>query len=152
MYLIDTNVVSELRKARAGKADPNVVRWADSVDASELYLSVISVQELEIGVLLVERRDAVQGAMLRTWLNDHVLPAFTGRIIPVDTRVALRSAQMHVPDPHPVRDGLIAATALVHGMTIVTRNVDDFIRTGGMVLNPWGSAMEGSTSARGKLS
>ncbi|MFO7813866.1 MAG: type II toxin-antitoxin system VapC family toxin [Pelovirga sp.] len=142
MYLLDTNVVSELRKARAGKADPNVTRWADSVDASELYLSVISVQELEIGVLLVERRDAVQGAMLRTWLNDHALPAFTGRILPVDTRVALRSAHMHVPDPHPVRDGLIAATALVHGMTIVTRNVDDFIRTGGMVLNPWRGDLE----------
>ena len=142
MYLLDTNVVSELRKVRAGKADPNVVRWADSVDANELYLSVISVQELEIGVLLVERCDAVQGAMLRSWLNDQVLPAFSGRIITVDTRVALRSARMHVPDPHPVRDGLIAATALVHGMTIVTRNVDDFIRTGGMVLNPWQSDME----------
>lgn len=142
MYLLDTNVVSELRKARAGKADPNVTRWADSVDASELYLSVISVQELEIGVLLVERLDAVQGAMLRSWLNDHVLPAFTGRILPVDTKVALRSTHMHVPDPHPVRDGLIAATALVHGMTIVTRNVDDFIRTGGMVLNPWRGDLE----------
>jgi hypothetical protein len=137
MYLLDTNVVSELRKVRAGKANPNVARWADSVDANQLYLSVISVQELEIGVLLVERRDAVQGAMLRTWLNEHVLPAFAGRILPVDTKIALRSAHMHVPDPHPVRDGLIAATALIHGMTIVTRNVDDFIRTDGMVLNPW---------------
>lgn len=137
MYLLDTNVVSELRKVRAGKANPNVARWADNVDANQLYLSVISVQELEIGVLLVERRDAVQGAMLRTWLNDHVLPAFAGRILPVDTKIALRSAHMHVPDPHPVRDGLIAATALIHGMTIVTRNVDDFIRTDGMVLNPW---------------
>jgi hypothetical protein len=137
MYLLDTNVVSELRKVRAGKANPNVARWADSVDANQLYLSVISVQELEIGVLLVERRDAVQGAMLRTWLNEHVLPAFAGRILPVDTKIALRSAHMHIPDPHPVRDGLIAATALIHGMTIVTRNVDDFIRTDGMVLNPW---------------
>jgi predicted nucleic acid-binding protein len=137
MYLLDTNVVSELRKVRAGKANPNVARWADSVDANQLYLSVISVQELEIGVLLVERRDAAQGAMLRTWLNEHVLPAFAGRILPVDTKIALRSAHMHAPDPHPVRDGLIAATALIHGMTIVTRNVDDFIRTDGMVLNPW---------------
>ena len=142
MYLLDTNVVSELRKARAGKADPNVVSWADSVNAGELYLSAISVQELEIGVLLVERRDSIQGAMLRTWLNDHVLPAFAERILPVDTMVALRSARMHVPDPHPVRDGLIAATALVHGMTIVTRNVDDFISTGVMVLNPWRSDRE----------
>jgi len=137
MYLLDTNVVSELRKVRAGKADPNVARWADSVDAGELYLSVISIQELEIGVLLVERRDSDQGAMLRTWLNGHVLPAFAGRILPVDTDVALRSARLHIPDPHPVRDGLIAATALVHGMTIVTRNVYDFDRSGGQVLNPW---------------
>ncbi len=142
MYLLDTNVVSELRKVRAAKADPNVARWAGSVDASELYLSVISVQELEIGVLLVDRRDAVQGAMLRTWLNHHVLPAFTGRILPVDTTVALLSARMHVPDPHPVRDGLIAATAIVHGMTIVTRHVDDFTRTGVMVLNPWRSDLK----------
>ena len=137
MYLLDTNVVSELRKVRAGKADPNVARWADSVDAGELYLSVITVQELEIGVLLVERRDPVKGAMLRSWLNDHVLPAFAGRILPVDTTVALRSARLHVPDPHPVRDGLIAATALVHGMTVVTRNVEDFAKSGAKVLNPW---------------
>ncbi|MHB8708496.1 MAG: PIN domain-containing protein [Desulfuromonadales bacterium] len=137
MYLLDTNVVSELRKVRAGKADPNVARWADRVDAGELYLSVITVQELEIGVLLVERRDPVQGAMLRSWLNDHVLPAFAGRILPVDTAVALRSARLHVPDPHPVRDGLIAATALVHGMTVVTRNVEDFASAGAKVLNPW---------------
>jgi predicted nucleic acid-binding protein len=137
MYLLDTNVVSELRKVRAGKADPNVARWADRVDAGELYLSVITVQELEIGVLLVERRDPVQGAMLRSWLNDHVLPAFAGRILPVDTVVALRSARLHVPDPHPVRDGLIAATALVHGMTVVTRNVEDFAGAGAKVLNPW---------------
>jgi len=137
MYLLDTNVVSELRKIRAGKADPNVARWADSVDAGELYLSVITVQELEIGVLLVERRDPVKGAMLRSWLNDHVLPAFAGRILPVDTTVALRSARLHVPDPHPVRDGLIAATALVHGMTVVTRSVEDFAKSGAKVLNPW---------------
>jgi hypothetical protein len=137
MYLLDTNVVSELRKIRAGKADPNVARWADSVDADELYLSVITVQELEIGVLLVERRDPVKGAMLRSWLNDHVLPAFAGRILPVDTTVALRSARLHVPDPHLVRDGLIAATALVHGMTVVTRSVEDFAKSGAKVLNPW---------------
>lgn len=137
MYLLDTNVVSELRKVRAGKADPNVSRWADSVNAGELYLSVVSVQELEIGVLLVERRDAAQGAMLRTWLNHHVLPTFAGRILPVDTTIALRSARLHVPDPHPVRDGLIAATALVHGMTVATRNVGDFAKTGANIFNPW---------------
>ena len=137
MYLLDTNVVSELRKIRSGRADAHVAAWGDSIDASDLYLSVISIQELEIGVLLAERRDPSQGAVFRTWLNGHVLHAFTGRILSVDTAVALRSAQLHVPDPHPIRDGLIAATALVHGMTVVTRNVADFEPTGVRTLNPW---------------
>ena len=137
MYLLDTNVVSELRKIRLGKADGHVAAWADSIDAADLYLSVITVQELEIGVLMAERRDPLQGAVFRAWLNSHVLPAFVGRILAVDTAVALRSAQLHVPDPHPVRDGLIAATALVHGMTVVTRNVVDFEPTGVQTLNPW---------------
>jgi hypothetical protein len=137
MYLLDTNVVSELRKVRLGKSDSQVAQWADSVDAAELYLSVITIQELEIGVLLVERRDPTQGAIFRAWLNGHVLPAFSGRILAVDTTVAQRSAWLHVPDPHPVRDGLIAATALVHGMTVVTRNVIDFEPTGVRILNPW---------------
>ncbi|MEY4882216.1 MAG: hypothetical protein RIS34_70 [Pseudomonadota bacterium] len=137
MYLLDTNVVSELRKVRLGKADARVAVWADSVEAGDLYLSVITLQELEIGVLLAERRDPSQGSVLRVWLNAHVLPAFTGRILAVDTAVAQRSARLHVPDPRPVRDGLIAATALVHGMTVVTRNVADFESTGVVVLNPW---------------
>ena len=140
MFILDTNVVSELRKVRLGKADDNVARWADSVNAADLYLSVITIQELEIGVLLVERRDSVQGAMLRSWLNSHVLPAFASRILPVDTLVAQRSARLHVPNPHPIRDGLIAATAMVHGMTVVTRNGDDFEPTGVQILNPWMSA------------
>jgi predicted nucleic acid-binding protein len=137
MFLLDTNVVSELRKIRLGKADSNVAAWADSTDAVDLYLSVITIQELEIGVLLAERRDPAQGAIFRAWLNSHVLPAFSGRILAVDTAVALRSAQLHVPDQRPVRDGLIAAIALVHGMTIVTRNVADFEPTGVPILNPW---------------
>ena len=139
MYLLDTNVVSELRKIRLGKADGHVAAWADSIDAADLYLSVITTQELEIGVLLAERRDPSQGAVFRVWLNDHVLPAFTGRILSVDTAVALRSARLHVPDPRPVRDGLIAATALVHGLTVVTRNVVDFESTGVLLINPWSS-------------
>lgn len=136
-FLLDTNVVSELRKIRLGKADPHVVAWADSVDAGDLYLSVVSIQELEIGILLLERRDPAQGALLRSWLNGHVLPAFAGRILDVDSAVALRAARLHVPDPHPVRDGLIAATALVHGMTVVTRNLADFDPSGVATLNPW---------------
>jgi len=141
MYLLDTNVLSELRKIRLGKADARVAAWADRVDASDLYLSVISVQELEVGVLLAERRDAAQGATLRAWLNAQVLPAFSGRILAVDAAVALRSARLHVPDPRPVRDGLIAATALVHGLVVVTRNLADFDPTGVQTLNPWVAAL-----------
>ena len=142
MYLLDTNVVSELRKIRLGKANECVAAWADNIDASDLFLSVITIQELEIGVLLLERRDPLQGAIFRAWLNSHVLPAFIGRILAVDTAVALRSAQLHVPDPRPVRDSLIAATALVHGMTVVTRNVADFETTGIRIFNPWNSPYE----------
>jgi hypothetical protein len=140
MFLLDTNVVSELRKIRLGKADAYVAAWADSVDATDLYLSVITVQELETGVLLAERRDPVQGAVLRAWLNDQVLPAFAGRVLPVDTAVALRSARLHVPNQRPVLDALIAATALVHGMTVATRNVADFEHTGAKTINPWAAS------------
>lgn len=137
MYLLDTNVVSELRKVRAGKADPNVAAWAESVAVPSLYLSAITVQELEIGVLLLERRDPTQGAILRAWLENHVMPAFVDRILSVDAAVARRSARLHIPDPRPLRDTFIAATALVHGMTVVTRNVADFEATGLLLLNPW---------------
>ena len=137
MFLLDTNVVSELRKAAVGKADPNLCRWADAVDAAELFVSVITLQELEIGVLLAQRKDPTKGALLRSWMDQHVLPAFAERVLPVDTAVALRSALLHVPDVRPVRDALIAATALVHGMKVVTRNVADFASTGVTVVNPW---------------
>jgi len=137
MFLLDINVVSELRKIRLGRADKNVAQWADSVDAVDLYLSAITVQELEMGVLLVERRDPPQGAIFRSWFESHVLPAFAGRILPVDTAVAQRCAALHVPDPRPAMDSLIAATALVHGMTLVTRNVADFQSSGVIIINPW---------------
>ncbi len=144
MFLLDTNVVSELRKVRLGKADRNVSAWADRVDTSDLYLSVVSLQELEIGVLLAERRDPAQGQVFRAWLDNQVLPAFAGRILMVDSAVALRSARLHVPDLRPIRDGLIAATALVHRMTVVTRNEVDFRPTGVPVLNPWNFGQPGN--------
>ena len=137
MYLLDTNVISELRKVGSGRANASVALWADSVDAADLYISVITVQELEIGVALALRRDAQQGAVLRNWVDRHVLPAFENRILPVDLAVAQRSAQLNVPDPRPVRDGLIAATGLVHAMTVVTRNVADFQPCGVSLINPW---------------
>ena len=137
MYILDTNVVSELRKIHAGKADSRVSAWVQTVNMNELYVSVITVQELEIGVRLIERRDQAQGKVFRAWLNDQVLPVFSERILPIDTAVALRSASLHVPNPQPIRDGLIAATALVQGMTVVTRNISDFKSSRVPVLNPW---------------
>jgi hypothetical protein len=137
MYLVDTNVVSELRKANAGTADRHVDAWARGIPAASMFLSAISVLELERGTLLMERRDTFQGAVLRSWLENHVLLAFAGRVLPVDTPVAHRCAALHVPDPRSYRDSLIAATALVHGMTVVTRNVSGFKPTGVSILNPW---------------
>jgi hypothetical protein len=137
MYLPDTNVVSELRKISSGKADANVAAWAETVSPQELFVSVITIHELELGVRLAERRDERQGAILRAWLNDRVMPAFDGRVLPVDAAVALQSAALHVPDPRPVRDAFIAATALVHKLIVVTRDTGDFGGTGVDVLNPW---------------
>jgi toxin FitB len=140
MFVLDTNVVSELRKVRAGKADPQVARWADGVEAETLYVSAITILELELGILQIGRKDAAQGALLRAWFDTLVLPAFDGRILPVDVAVAQRCAALHVPDPRAERDALIAATALVHGMTVVTRNISDFTATGVPLLNPWESS------------
>jgi toxin FitB len=137
MYLLDSNVISELRKAKSGRIDGHVREWAKQVDAGALYLSAISILELEIGLLLLERRDRTQGLVLRSWMEQHVLPAFADRILAVDTAVALRCAALHVPNPCSERDALIAATAFVHGMTLVTRNVEDFRATGIELLNPW---------------
>lgn len=137
MYVLDTNVLSELRKVRLGKADPNVAAFADRTDAGDLYVSAITLLELELGVLTIERKDPAQGAVLRSWLDRQVLPEFAGRTLPVDTAVALRRARLHSPDRRGERDALIAATALVHGMTVATRNVGDFQPTGVTVLNPW---------------
>jgi len=137
MVILDTNVVSELRKVRAGKADPNVAAWAASVDATTLYLSAITLMEIELGVTAAEHRDEAQGSMLRIWLESHVLPEFADRVLPVDTAVALRCARLHVPDRRSERDALIAATALVHGMGVATRNVADFEPTGVALINPW---------------
>jgi len=135
--LLDTTVVSELRKVRSGKADAGVAQWAEQTRTAELFLSVISIQELEIGVSSRERTDAGQGRTLQNWLEQHVLPAFANRILSVDVTVARADTRLHVLDPRPVRDALIAATALVHGMMVVIRNVADFAPTGAIVLNPW---------------
>lgn len=135
MYLLDTNVLSELR--RRDRTDVRVAAWADSVEPTALFVSVVTILEIEMGVLAVERRDATQGALLRRWLEEHVLPAFDDRILPVDTQVARQCAQLHVPDRRAERDALIAATALIHRMTVVTRDITDFEPMKVRLLDPW---------------
>lgn len=137
MFLLDTNVISKLRKAGDGKADAQVTGWVAAQDAGGLFISAITMMGLEIGVRRIGRRDPRQGGMLRSWLSGHVLPEFEGRVLPVDTAVALRCAALHVPDPRSDRDALIAATALVHGFSVVARNNDDFRGIGVALVNPW---------------
>jgi predicted nucleic acid-binding protein len=138
MFLLDTNVVSELRKAASGRANIGVTNWANSVPATLMFMSVISLHELEHGVLLAERSDPDKGAILRTWLDTSVNPAFADRLLPVNADIARQSAALHVPDPAPFRDALIAATALHHDMTVITRNTRDFDRfTDLTATSPW---------------
>jgi predicted nucleic acid-binding protein len=135
MFLLDTNVVSELR--RPTHADASVLAWSRSVAAADLYLSAITVLEIEQGALMALRRDATKGKMFLGWLHDQILPAFKDRILPIDSVVALCCAKLHVPDPKSERDALIAATAIAHGMRVVTRNVADFEPMSVELLNPW---------------
>ncbi|KQN16493.1 type II toxin-antitoxin system VapC family toxin [Sphingomonas sp. Leaf30] len=137
MYLLDTNALSELRKRRSGKISAAVEAWAGSVDQADMFLSVITIMEIELGIALLERRDTRQAGVLRLWLHDKVMPAFAGRVLPVDTTIALRCARLHVPDTKSERDAWIAATGLVHDLTIVTRNVVDFAGTDVTLLDPW---------------
>ena len=137
MFLLDTNVVSELRKVGDGRADARVVRWIGNADAGSFYISALTLMELEIGVLRIERRDRIQGERLRAWMERQVRAEFLERALPVDSAVALKCAGLHVPDPRAERDALIAATALVHGMTVVTGNVSDFEATGVALVDPW---------------
>ena len=135
-YLLDTNVISELRKP-AGRASTNVRVWAGRQRTSDLLISVITVMEIEIGIARLERRDSVQGDVLRNWLERDLLAAFATRILPVDLAVVRRASAMHVPDPRPERDVLIAATALSLNLVVVTRNIADFQPLGVELLNPW---------------
>ena len=134
MYLLDTNVISELRKSNA---DANVVTWAKKIPTNELYLSSITILEIEMGILRVERKDKTQGLALRAWIENTVIPEFKDRTLNVDIYVARTCAQLHVPNPKSERDALIGATALVHNMPIVTRNTKDFEGMNLRLINPW---------------
>jgi len=135
MFLVDTNVLSELRSRK--RTDPNVGAWFDGLRASELYLSAVTILEIELGTLSLLRKDPAQGKILRSWIDTKVLPSFKGRILPVDTEVALRCATLHVPNKRAERDALIGATALVHRLQVATRNVSDFEPLGVATVNPW---------------
>ncbi|AYG70663.1 type II toxin-antitoxin system VapC family toxin [Rhizobium sp. CCGE531] len=137
MLLLDTNVVSELRKVATGKADPNVAVWNETVDPAETFISSVVLHELEVGVRLVEHNDAVAGKVMRNWLENNVHTAFSGRILPLDEAAAVQAAQWHVPNPKPINDAYIAATAFTRRMTLVTRNVKDFEGMGVALVNPW---------------
>lgn len=135
MFIIDTNVVSELRKR--DRADRNVLRWAEQADPASFHLSCITLLEIKYGALLIQRRDPAQGDLMLAWLAREIVQGFAGRILPIDDEVALASAPLHLPDRRPDRDAYIAATALVHRLTVVTRNTRDFEPTGVKLLNPW---------------
>jgi predicted nucleic acid-binding protein len=137
MFVIDTNVISELQKIQRGKADPRVSRWVSAVDLTAMFLSTMTIYEPEYGALLLERRDPSQGRALRRWLDGPLLENFASRVLAVDATIARRCAALNVPNLCSFRDALVAATALVHDMTVVTRNVRDFERTGVALVNPW---------------
>ena len=136
-YLLDTNVLSELRKVGDGKADANVTKWVGAQDSNDLFTSAITILEIEHGILTIQRRDAAQGSRSRGWMDSRVRPEFAERVLPIDDAIATRCAHLHIPDRRNEADALIAATALVHGLTVVTRNVQDFDDTGVIIVDPW---------------
>ena len=140
MYLLDTNIYRELRLLPKGKADPNVQAWAATIRTEQFYTSVIVAMEIERGVLSMERKDPIQGAVLRHWYHTIFEPSMNGRILPIDHNTARICATLHVPNKVPENDSWIAATATQHGLTLVTRNVKDFEHTGTKLLNPFQAA------------
>lgn len=140
MYLLDTNILSELRKIESHRADANVRNWAAQENVEHHYISAMTMFEIEMGILRLARKDPEQATLLRDWQQNYILPEFEDRTLAMDTDVALQAAALHVPDPKPERDAIIAATALVHDMVLVTRNVADFVATGVRLFNPWGEA------------
>jgi predicted nucleic acid-binding protein len=141
VFLLDTNVISELRKVRRRETDRTFVAWAETLNWSDLYLSAISIGEMEQGILRLEQYDSAQATVLRHWLTGQVLQQFSSRILPVDEFIAQRSAYLQVKRKRDLEDTLISATAYTHGFMVVTRNVADFDDAGVRVINPWTSTV-----------
>lgn len=134
-YLLDTDVMSD---ARLRRSEP-LADWLSVQEVGDLAVSVITILELERGIRRRERVDPVEARPLRLWLDEDVRPMFGDRVLAIDERIAVVAAGLHVPDPRPEMDALIAATALVHDLTLVTRNTRDFLTTGARLFDPWGN-------------
>ncbi len=141
MYLLDTGIVLELRKAKAGQSDPGLAAWAGGVARQKLFLSALGLLEIENAAARLARKDRAAGLVARQWIDNHVMPAFEGRVLPVDAAVVRRRAQLPYAN---TRDGLMAATALEHGLTLVTRKVASFRSGRVKLLNPSGSGVQGA--------
>ena len=139
-FLLDTNVVSALR---VRGRHPSVERWADSVPLTDLFVSALTVAEIERGVFIKEREDPAQGSVLRAWFEQHVLIAFIDRVVPFDLPAARILAAYRVPDRAPLDDAIIAAIADSRQMTVVTRNVKHFKPLGVPCLDPWNPGPRG---------
>ena len=137
MYLLDTNIVSELRKLETGKIHPQVYRWIKSNGFTHTYISAVTLAEIQTGILSLARKDQAQAASLDNWFTNRLLPAYRTRTLSVDTEVALICAQLHIPTKRPINDAYIAATAIAHNLTLVTRNVRDFQGLPLMLENPF---------------
>ncbi|HTV71981.1 MAG TPA: type II toxin-antitoxin system VapC family toxin [Rhizobiaceae bacterium] len=135
MFILDTNVLSSLR--RPERENTNFRDWAENKLSDDSFLSAVTILEIEIGAARMARKDVAQALVFRQWIDKQVLPPFERKILPIDADIARRCAQLHVPDRRPERDAFIAATALTHGLTVVTRNVRDFVPMGVQTLNPW---------------
>lgn len=137
MYLLDTETTAELRKASMRRGDRGLREWAAAVDVSDVYLSAITLQELEIGVRLSERDDPKRGAVMRDWITRQVIHHLSARVLPIDAAVALKAAELHRQSIWTLSHAFIAATASVHGLSVVTRSVASFSDAGVNIVNPW---------------
>lgn len=140
MYLLDTNIISEMRKVKQGKADNVFTEWLAQVDVDKFYISVVSVMELERGVLRIENKDAKQGEILRNWLDKLLVQMFSGRVLDINHQTAIICANLHVPNKSPENDSWIAATAIQHNLTLITRNTKDFKHANVKLFNPFQAA------------